>query len=74
MKRYSPETECKKVPTEVCGPGPCPIEKGPENCRQETKTVRKQTKHRLPHAVAILFMSHYTYVYTLRVHTFLWAR
>jgi len=37
--RYSPETQCKKMPREVCGPGPCPIEPGPKECRQESRTV-----------------------------------
>ena len=38
-KRYSPKTECMKNPREVCGPGPCPLEPAPEECREETKTV-----------------------------------
>ena len=39
-KRYSPKTECLKKPRQVCGPGPCPLEPAPEECREETKTVR----------------------------------
>ena len=39
VKRYSPETQCRKKPRDVCGPGPCPIEQGPRECRQESRTV-----------------------------------
>lgn len=41
-KRYSPKTECMKNPREVCGPGPCPLEPAPEECREETKTVTQE--------------------------------
>ena len=44
-KRYSPKTECMKNPREVCGPGPCPLEPAPEECREETKTVRFIESH-----------------------------
>ena len=27
---------------EVCGPGPCPLVPAPEECWEETKTVRKK--------------------------------
>ncbi len=40
VKRYSPDTQCKKKPRTICGPGPCPLEQGPRECRQESKTVR----------------------------------
>ena len=40
-KKYSPETECKKVPIELCGPGACPTEPGPEECQERTQTVSK---------------------------------
>merc|ERR1712135_57728 len=39
VKKFSPVTECKKVPFELCGPGACPVEPGPEECREETRTV-----------------------------------
>merc|ERR1712018_564097 len=39
VKKFSPVTECKKVPFELCGPGSCPVEPGPEECREETQTV-----------------------------------
>lgn len=39
VKKYSPETACKQVPRQVCGPGPCPLEKVEPVCRQETKTI-----------------------------------
>lgn len=38
-KKYSPETECKKVPFELCGPGACPLEQGQEECQDKTQTV-----------------------------------
>lgn len=44
-KRYSPKTECLKKPRQVCGPGPCPLEPAPEECREETKTVRLKCIH-----------------------------
>ena len=28
MSKYSPETECKKVPREVCGPSGCLLRPG----------------------------------------------
>ena len=39
VKKYSPATECKKVPFELCGPGPCPLEQGEEECQDRTQTV-----------------------------------
>ena len=39
MKKFSPETECKKVPFELCGPGACPVEQGPEECQDRMETV-----------------------------------
>lgn len=38
-KKYSPETECRKVPIELCGPGACPTEPGPEECQERTQTI-----------------------------------
>lgn len=38
-KKYSPQTECKKVPFELCGPGSCPVEPGAEECQERTQTV-----------------------------------
>ena len=42
-KKYSPETECKKVPFELCGPGACPLEQGEEECQDRTQTVSTNT-------------------------------
>ena len=39
VKKFSPETECKKVPFELCGPGACPVEQGPEECQDRMETV-----------------------------------
>ena len=39
VKKYTPETECKKVPFELCGPAGCPVEPGPEECQDKTETV-----------------------------------
>ena len=41
VKKFSPETECKKVPFELCGPGACPVEQGPEECQDRMETVLK---------------------------------
>ena len=39
-KKYSPVTECKKVPFELCGPAGCPVEPGAEECQERVQTVR----------------------------------
>ena len=40
VKKFTPETSCKKNPVEVCGPGLCPVEAGPEECYDRKETVR----------------------------------
>ena len=40
VKKYTPETDCKKNPFELCGPSACPVEPGPEQCFDKTETVR----------------------------------
>ena len=32
VKKYSPETDCKKVPRQLCGPSGCQQTAGPEEC------------------------------------------
>jgi len=39
VKKYSPETEGKKVPFELCGPSACPVEPGQQQCQQRTETI-----------------------------------
>ena len=39
VKKYSPVTECKKVPFELCGPSACPVEPGQEQCQSKRETV-----------------------------------
>ena len=39
MKKYSPQTECKKVPRELCGPSGCVPKPGPEKCHDKKETV-----------------------------------
>jgi len=39
VKKYSPETECKKVARELCGPSGCELRPGPEQCIKEKETV-----------------------------------
>ena len=39
VKKYTPETNCKKVPFELCGPAACPVEPGAEQCFDKTETV-----------------------------------
>ena len=39
MKKFTPETECKKVPRELCGPSGCVLTPGPEECFDKTETV-----------------------------------
>ena len=31
--------QCKKIPSQLCGPGACPIIAGPKECRKEMKTI-----------------------------------
>jgi len=37
--KHTPETECKKVPRQLCGPGACIPEPGPEECFDKKETV-----------------------------------
>ena len=39
VKKYSPETNCKKVPRELCGPSGCELSPGPEFCFDKKETV-----------------------------------
>ena len=39
VKKYTPETNCKKVPFELCGPSGCPVEPGAEQCFDKSETV-----------------------------------
>ena len=39
VKKYSPETNCKKVPRELCGPSGCELSPGPEFCFDKQETV-----------------------------------
>jgi hypothetical protein len=39
VKKYTPETDCKKNPYQLCGPSACPVEPGPEQCQDKTETV-----------------------------------
>ena len=38
-KKSAPVTECKSVPTNICGPEACRLEKGEEVCFDEVQTV-----------------------------------
>merc|ERR1711872_40927 len=39
VKKYTPETECKKVPRELCGPSGCELKPGPEECFDKKETI-----------------------------------
>jgi len=39
VKKFSPETSCKKVPVELCGPAACPAVPGPKECYEIKKTI-----------------------------------
>jgi len=39
VKKYTPQTECKKVPRELCGPSGCVPQPGPEECFDKKETV-----------------------------------
>ena len=47
VKKYTPESNCKKVPFQLCGPSGCPVEPGQEQCFDKTETVRYTFKHHL---------------------------
>lgn len=38
-KKYTPETECRKIPTVLCGPRGCGFREGVEECHDKVKTV-----------------------------------
>ena len=44
-KKYTPETNCKKVPFELCGPAACPVVPGPEECQDKKETVSKDINY-----------------------------
>eukprot|EP00095_Tigriopus_kingsejongensis_P012048 maker-scaffold90_size386344-snap-gene-1.24 protein:Tk12048 transcript:maker-scaffold90_size386344-snap-gene-1.24-mRNA-1 annotation:"hypothetical protein" len=39
VKKYTPETDCKKVARELCGPSGCLPQPGPEECFDKKETV-----------------------------------
>lgn len=39
VKKYTPETDCKKVARELCGPSGCIPQAGPEECFDKKETV-----------------------------------
>ena len=39
MAKYSPETECKNVARELCGPSGCVLRPGPEECFDKKEVV-----------------------------------
>jgi hypothetical protein len=39
VSKFSPETECKKVPKEICGPAGCLLKPGPEECFEKKEVV-----------------------------------
>ena len=45
VKKYTPETDCKKTPFQLCGPSGCPVEPGPEQCFDKTETVSENSSN-----------------------------
>ena len=39
VRKVSPDTECRKIPVELCGPRGCGFSEGAEECREKVKTV-----------------------------------
>lgn len=39
VKKYTPQTSCKKVPQEACAPAGCGVKEGPVNCQDKVKTI-----------------------------------
>ena len=44
VKKYSPETNCKKVPRQLCGPSGCELSPGPEFCFDKKETVIQEVR------------------------------
>ena len=44
VKKYTPETECKKVPRQLCGPSGCVPEAGPEECFDRKATIVQEVR------------------------------
>ena len=44
VKKYSPETNCKKVPRQLCGPSGCELSPGPEFCFDKLETVVQEVR------------------------------
>ena len=47
VKKHTPETECKKVARQLCGPGSCVPQPGPEECFDRKETVVTEVSHGL---------------------------
>ena len=45
VKKYSPETNCKKVPRQLCGPSGCELAPGPEFCFDKVETVVQEVRY-----------------------------
>jgi len=39
VKKYTPQTSCRKVPKEACSPPGCGVKEGPVTCQEKVKTV-----------------------------------
>ena len=44
VKKYSPETNCRKVPRQLCGPSGCELSPGPEFCFDKLETVIQEVR------------------------------
>ncbi len=44
VKKFTPETECRKVPRQLCGPSGCIPEPGPEECFDKKETIVQEVK------------------------------
>ena len=43
-KKFSPETECRKVPNEICGPVGCDLQPGREECFDKKETIVQEVR------------------------------
>ena len=48
--KFSPVTECKLIPVEICGPGGCSVKEGPEECHDRRLGFRGCHKYILLHS------------------------
>ena len=65
MLKYSPETDCRKVPRDLCGPSGCVLQPGPEECFDKKETVISEVYIKDIHPKLYKKDAYYQKIYTL---------